>query len=150
MTFNGIYTPIITPFDESGVIDYVKMKHNLEKWGKTDLDGIVVLGSNGEFVYLTEAEKLEVIQFAVNNFTKAKKIIAGVSCESTAETIETAKKAAALGVDAVLVLPIQRRQKDEILYSYHRRGRLNLGPMLTTYQHRHKSLPPSSPDLQSP
>ena len=56
MTFNGIYTPIITPFDESGVIDYVKMKHNLEKWGKTDLDGIVVLGSNGEFVYLTEAE----------------------------------------------------------------------------------------------
>ena len=105
MTFNGIYTPIITPFDESGVIDYGKMKHNLEKWGKTDLDGIVVLGSNGEFVYLTEAEKLEVIQFAVNNFTKAKKIIAGVSCESTAETIETAKKAAALGVDAVQKLP---------------------------------------------
>ena len=121
MTFNGIYTPIITPFDESGVIDYVKMKHNLEKWGKTDLDGIVVLGSNGEFVYLTEAEKLEVIQFAVNNFTKAKKIIAGVSCESTAETIETAKKAAALGVDAVLVLPphyYRGAMKDEILYGY--------------------------------
>ena len=121
MTFNGIYTPIITPFDESGVIDYGKMKHNLEKWGKTDLDGIVVLGSNGEFVYLTEAEKLEVIQFAVNNFTKAKKIIAGVSCESTAETIETAKKAAALGVDAVLVLPphyYRGAMKDEILYGY--------------------------------
>ncbi|MFR2965028.1 MAG: dihydrodipicolinate synthase family protein [Anaerovoracaceae bacterium] len=97
------------------------MKHNLEKWGKTDLDGIVVLGSNGEFVYLTEAEKLEVIQFAVNNFTKAKKIIAGVSCESTAETIETAKKAAALGVDAVLVLPphyYRGAMKDEILYGY--------------------------------
>ena len=121
MTFNGIYTPIITPFDESGVIDYGKMKHNIEKWGKTDLDGIVVLGSNGEFVYLTEAEKLEVIQFAVNNFTKAKKIIAGVSCESTAETIETAKKAAALGVDAVLVLPphyYRGAMKDEILYGY--------------------------------
>ena len=121
MTFNGIYTPIITPFDESGAIDYGKMKHNLEKWGKTDLDGIVVLGSNGEFVYLTEAEKLEVIQFAVNNFTKTKKIIAGVSCESTAETIETAKKAAALGVNAALVLPphyYRGAMKDEILYGY--------------------------------
>ena len=48
----GIYTPIITPFKENGDIDYESMDYNLEKWIGTDLDGLVVLGSNGEFVFL--------------------------------------------------------------------------------------------------
>jgi len=119
--FNGIYTPIVTPFDEKEEIDYGKLKHNLDKWSRTGLDGIVVLGSNGEFVYLSEAEKLQVIEFTVKNFTKDKKIIAGASCESTRETISLAKKAAALGVDAVLLLPpnyYKGGMKEEILYRH--------------------------------
>ena len=51
--FKGIYTPIVTPFKENEEINYRKMKFNLDKWRRTDLDGIVVLGSNGEFVYLS-------------------------------------------------------------------------------------------------
>lgn len=119
--FNGIYTPIITPFSEDEKVDYGKMKHNLERWGTTDLDGIVVLGSNGEFVYLSEEEKMSVTEFAVKNFNKNKKVIVGVSCESTGNTIEAAKKAAALGADAVLILPphyYKGAMKDEILRKY--------------------------------
>ena len=119
--FNGIYTPIITPFTGEEKVDYTKMKHNLSKWGETELDGIVVLGSNGEFVYLSEEEKYEVVDFAVKNFNKDKKVIVGVSNESTIHTIEAAKKAADLGADAVLVLPphyYKGAMKEEILYRY--------------------------------
>lgn len=119
--FNGIYTPIITPFSADEKVDYGKMEHNLAKWGETDLDGIVVLGSNGEFVYLSEEEKMSVVEFAIKHFNKDKKVIVGVSNESTVHTIEAAKKAADLGADAVLILPphyYKGAMKDEILFKY--------------------------------
>lgn len=120
--FKGIYTPIVTPFKENEEIDYEKMKVNLDKWGQTDLDGIVVLGSNGEFVYLSIQEKLELVKFVKNNFTKDKKIIVGTGLESTKETIKLSKSMAALGVDAVLVLPpnyYKGAMKEDILYRHY-------------------------------
>lgn len=118
---NGIYTPIVTPFKENEDIDYGKMKHNLDRWGKTDLDGIVVLGSNGEFVYLSLEEKLELTKFVIDNFNKDKNIIVGTSCESTRETIKLSNQMADLGADAVLVLPpnyFKSGMKEEILYKH--------------------------------
>lgn len=119
--FNGIYTPVVTPFTKNEEIDYGKMKHNLERWGKTDLDGIVVLGSNGEFSYLSKEEKLALVDFAVKNFVKDKKIIVGTYYESTKETIEFSNQIAKLGADAVLVLPpnyFKGAMKEEILYQH--------------------------------
>ena len=103
--FKGIYTPIVTPFYENEEINYDYLEHNLDKWGQSNLDGIVVLGSNGEFVYLNEQEKLDVIKFVKKNFTQDKNILVGTYCESTKATIELSKKAADYGADAVLVLP---------------------------------------------
>lgn len=120
--FKGIYTPVVTPFDENEEIDYGKMKLNLDKWGKTDLDGIVVLGSNGEFVYLTEDEKLKLVKFTIENFTKEKKIIVGTTCESTRGTISLSNKMADLGADAVLILPpnyFKGGMKEEVLYKHY-------------------------------
>lgn len=120
--FKGIYTPVVTPFDENEEIDYGKMKLNLDKWGKTDLDGIVVLGSNGEFVYLTEDEKLKLVKFTIENFTKDKKIIVGTTCESTRGTISLSNKMADLGADAVLILPpnyFKGGMKEEVLYKHY-------------------------------
>lgn len=119
--FHGIYTPIVTPFTANEEIDYDKMKSNLDKWARTQLDGIVVLGSNGEFVYLSTEEKIEVVGFVIDNFKCNKKIIVGTSCESTRETILLSKKVAELGADAILVLPpnyFKGGMKEEILYKY--------------------------------
>lgn len=104
-SIKGIFTPIVTPFNKDESINFDYMKHNLELWGNTDLDGIVVLGSNGEFVYLDENEKLSIVEFAKKNFNSKKKVIVGTSCESTKHTIELSKKIANFGVDAILVLP---------------------------------------------
>lgn len=119
--FKGVYTPIITPFGMNEEIDYGKLKHNLDKWSKTELDGIVVLGSNGEFVYLSESEKLQVVKYIIDNFTNEKKIIVGTSCESVRETVKLSNEVAGYGADAVLVLPphyYKGGMKEDVLYEY--------------------------------
>ena len=99
----GIFAPIPTPFI-SGQIAYDKLKENLSWWGDSDLAGVVVMGSNGEFVFFSEREKEELIRFVRENFHPDKKVIAGTACESTRETIRLTKRAAELGADAALVV----------------------------------------------
>lgn len=120
--FKGIFTPIVTPFNELEEVDYSKMAHNLDRWGQTDLDGIVVLGTNGEFVYLGMEEKVELIKFVVKNFNPDKKVIAGTGCESTRDTIALCLEAAEAGAHAVLVLPphyYKGSMNEEVLYSHY-------------------------------
>jgi 4-hydroxy-2-oxoglutarate aldolase len=119
--FNGIYTPIVTPFKEDESIDFEKLKYNLDIWGRTGLDGIVVLGSNGEFIYLSHEEKLEVVKFVIDNFNPEKNIIVGTYCDSTIETIRLTREVAGLGADAALVLPpnyYKGGMNEEILFRH--------------------------------
>ncbi len=101
--FSGIYAPIATPF-EGDEVSYPRLKDNLARWGKTALDGVVVLGSNGEFVLLGDDEKERLIGFVRENFPASKKVIAGAGCESTRATIRLSRKAHELGADGVLVV----------------------------------------------
>ncbi|SMP66623.1 dihydrodipicolinate synthase family protein [Anoxynatronum buryatiense] len=119
--FNGIYTPVLTPFTRDETIDYEGMAHNLSRWAATDLSGIVVLGSNGEFVYLTQEEKEALAAFCISHFPRNKKVIVGTSCESTLETIRFSHRVAELGADAVLVLPphyYTGSMNESVLYQY--------------------------------
>ena len=61
---NGIFPPVTTPFVD-GEVAYDKLAANIEKYGRTGLKGIVVLGSNGEYVSLSEEEKRKVIDTVV-------------------------------------------------------------------------------------
>lgn len=99
----GIYAPIPTPFvnDE---IDFMSLQQNLVKWGKSALEGLVVLGSNGEFAYLSYAEKVEMLQFVYDHWPRSKRLIAGTGCESTKETLALTHKAAKVGYDVALVI----------------------------------------------
>lgn len=58
----GAIPPMITPFDENDKVDYDKFVDNIEKWNEYDLAGYLVLGSNSETVYLTEEEKLKLVE----------------------------------------------------------------------------------------
>jgi len=99
----GIYAPIPTPF-VGDKIAYDKLESNLDYWLGSKLEGLVVLGSNGEFVLLSSEEKLQLITFVCQKAKGRKSVIAGTGAESTAETIYLSQQAAAAGVDAVLVV----------------------------------------------
>jgi 4-hydroxy-2-oxoglutarate aldolase len=100
---HGIYAPIATPFKD-GKIAYDEMEKNLKFWLESDLSGVVVMGSNGEFVLLAPQEKEELTQFVCAQAKGKKPVIAGTGAESTVETIRLSKKAADAGADAVLVV----------------------------------------------
>lgn len=99
----GIYAPIPTPFVE-GKIAYDKLEQNMEFWLNSNLTGLVVMGSNGEFVLLSQQEKVDLISYVCAKSKGRKPVIAGTGAESTEETIYLSKKAAEAGADAVLVV----------------------------------------------
>src|SRR6056297_507540 len=116
----GIFAPIPTPFKNDN-IDYDAMKFNLEKWNNTSLAGVVVLGSNGEFAYLSYQEKVELMKFVRQNLSEDKMVIAGTGCESTKETISLSNEAAEIGCDAALVLTphyYKGAMSDKALHEY--------------------------------
>lgn len=100
---HGVYAPIATPF-AGGEIAYDKLDANLRFWLESDLSGIVVMGSNGEFVLLSAQEKEKLTRFVCAQAKGKKPVIVGTGAESTAETIRLNEMAADAGADAVLVV----------------------------------------------
>src|SRR5436309_11260486 len=94
---------MVTPFDETGMVRYDAFERNVEEYLKAGLEGYLVLGSNGESVYLEHAEKLKLIEIARKRVPSSMMLLAGTGVESTQATIQLTKEAADRGVDAVLV-----------------------------------------------
>jgi 4-hydroxy-2-oxoglutarate aldolase len=112
LSMTGIFPPIPTPFDGSGELDLKALAANLEKWNRYPLSGYVVLGSNGEFPYLSEAEKLTYFEAARRHIPEGKLFMAGTACESAHSTIALTRKAATLGADvAILITPSYYKSK---------------------------------------
>ena len=103
-SLKGVFAPLAIPFDGRENFAPDMLAFNLGRLNRTSLRGYVVLGSNGEWVYLTEAEKLEVLKTARRLIPPDKLMIAGTGCESTRNTIELTRKAADLGADAAIVV----------------------------------------------
>jgi 4-hydroxy-2-oxoglutarate aldolase len=101
--FSGVFTPIITPFRGDGAIDEAGMRRNVARWMTMPLTGLVVLGSNGEAPQIDDAEADRVIDIVRSEVPRDRPLIAGTGRESTTATIAATRRAAAAGVDAVLV-----------------------------------------------
>ena len=52
----GVIPPVPTPFDEAGHVHRRALADNVARWMKTDLAGILALGSNGEAALLDDDE----------------------------------------------------------------------------------------------
>ena len=101
---SGVFPPMLTPFTESGEVDYDAFATNIYLWNNADLSGYLVLGSNSETAYLTEEEKLRLIVLTKEHTKKGRIIFAGTGLESTQDTVRFTNLAAEKGADAALVL----------------------------------------------
>ena len=100
----GIIAPVPTPFDENEELALDHLADNLKRWAGTRLAGFLLLGSTGEFVYLSTDEKKKVFERARQAIAQDKIMLAGTGCESTRETIALTGWAGDLGVDFALVI----------------------------------------------
>ena len=103
MLLHGIFPPITTPFYPDGRVYLKKLEHNVDRYSRTPVAGLVVLGSTGEAVMLSDDERRAVLQGAREACAPHKVLIAGVGAESAIETLGLAEYAAELGYDVALV-----------------------------------------------
>ncbi len=103
MLLEGIFPAVTTPFYPDGSLYLRKLEHNMERYGRTPVAGVVVLGSTGEAVRLDDAEARETLRTAALAIAPEKVLVAGVGQGSALATIRMAEFAAKAGYDAALV-----------------------------------------------
>jgi dihydrodipicolinate synthase/N-acetylneuraminate lyase len=103
MKLTGVFAPLPTPFDEQDSVDTRRLRAAVERWMKTPLTGVIVLGSNGEAVLMDDFEADRVIVAAREGVPAGRPFIVGTGRESTQAAVRAAKRAAEHGADAVLV-----------------------------------------------
>ena len=103
MLLHGIFPPITTPFYPDGNIYFKKLEHNVERYSKTPVAGMVVLGSTGEAILLSDEERREVLKTAMGAAAPNKVMVAGTGIESAIETLRLTEYAASLGYDVAMV-----------------------------------------------
>ena len=100
---SGVFAPVVTPF-ENNEIRYDWLADNLKKMNQTGIGGYLALGSNGEFMSLSDDEQLKVLElFAANKGTKT--VMVGAARESVKETVRFILNISGMGFDFVSVLP---------------------------------------------
>jgi 4-hydroxy-2-oxoglutarate aldolase len=103
MLLSGIFPPISTPFNADGEVYYKKIESNVERYSRTPVAGIVVQGSTGEAILLSDQERRDVLKAAIATAAPNKVMIAGTGIESAHETLQLTEYAAELGYDAAMV-----------------------------------------------
>ncbi|HLJ86384.1 MAG TPA: dihydrodipicolinate synthase family protein [Candidatus Angelobacter sp.] len=103
MLLQGIFPPVTTPFYADGSVYFKKIEHNIDRYSRTPCAGVVVLGSTGEAVMLSDEERREVLRVSAEAAGAEKVLIAGTGAESVVETLKLTEYAATLKYDAALV-----------------------------------------------
>lgn len=117
--FHGVFPPVPTIVNAQGELDKVGMATLLDHLIASKVNGVLLLGSGGEFCHMTNALRLETAEFCVRHINRRIPVLLGISSTSTQEVIEYGQHADRLEVDAVLVLnPYYARLTDEYIYHH--------------------------------
>ncbi len=103
---SGVFVPATSPFDPAtGDLDTAALRANLERVCATMVSGVVIGGTTGEAVLLTDRERTSAVETARDCLSEDQLLLAGTGAESTRETTRLTAEASRAGADAVLVQP---------------------------------------------
>src|SRR6516165_10924120 len=103
MFLHGVFPPITSPFYPDGKIYHRKLEQNVEHYSRTPVAGIVVLGSTGEAILLSDDERREALRTSREAAANEKVMIAGTGIESASETLRLTEYAYEIGYDVAMV-----------------------------------------------
>nr|MBC7245502.1 4-hydroxy-tetrahydrodipicolinate synthase [Chloroflexota bacterium] len=101
--FKGIFPALVTPFVNGRAIDEAAYRA-LIRFVLPYVNGVVPVGTTGEFVYLTEDEKRQAIAIALDEVAGRVPVVAGTGCASTRDTVALTRYAKDAGAQAALVV----------------------------------------------
>ena len=104
--FRGSYTVTITPFTEDGkAIDLVAWQRFLDWQLAEGVPGIIILGTTGEFLTITDEERRSFVEATVTHIAKRIPVLVGTMNAFTPNAVRYSREAEALGADGLMIVP---------------------------------------------
>lgn len=103
--YKGVIPAFYACYDEKGGISPERVRALTEFHIKKGVKGVYVNGSSGECIYLSVEERKVVLENVMAAAKGKLTVIAHVACNNTRDSVELAKHAEALGVDAIAAIP---------------------------------------------
>lgn len=105
-TFSGSYTVTITPFTEGGEkIDYSAWRKFLDWQVASGVPGIIILGTTGEFLTITDAEREAFVDATVKHVAGRMDVLVGTMNAYTPNAVRYSRQAQELGTDGLMIIP---------------------------------------------
>lgn len=102
--FKGVATALVTPFDKTGKIDFLRLDYLIKRQISLGVDAIVVCGTTGEAPTLSDKEHLSVIEQSVISCNGKIPVIAGTGSNDTSHAIIMTREAKKLGASGALIV----------------------------------------------
>ena len=102
--YRGVYTALITPFTDLGVVDYKALERIVNHQIEAGIDGLVPCGTTGESPTLSHEEHDRVIAQTIKYASGRVPVIAGTGSNSTTEAIRLSQHAEDAGASALLLV----------------------------------------------
>ncbi|MEM0160399.1 MAG: dihydrodipicolinate synthase family protein [Thermoplasmata archaeon] len=112
MKYNGIVTPMITPFKKTGEVDYSSIDILVDFLKSIGVSGIFPSSSTGLFPFLSIDERKKMLEQVLKN-SENLKIFEGIGAVDTDSAIELARHAKDVGADAVVLMPSYYIKSDQ-------------------------------------
>jgi 4-hydroxy-tetrahydrodipicolinate synthase len=104
--FRGSYTVTITPFTADGsAFDAGAFRRFLDWQLEAGVPGVIVLGTTGEFLSVTDDERTAIVETAVRHIDGRIPVLIGTMNAHTPNAVRYSREAEALGADGLMILP---------------------------------------------
>ena len=115
----GVFSPVITPFNRDFTVDHKKLTNQCE-WLISQEVGLAIFGTNSEANSLSVDEKIFLLDKVIDYGIDPGKLMPGTGCCSMTDTINLTKHAVKVGCAGVLMLPpfYYKAVDDDGLFKY--------------------------------
>lgn len=105
ISWEGVFPAVTTQFREDFSLDIDATARVMDALIRDGVSGLIVCGTVGENCSLTTSEKIQIMEAGKSVAAGRVPVISGIAEFTTAFAVETAKEAARVGVDGVMVMP---------------------------------------------
>lgn len=104
--FRGSYSVLVTPFTEDGErIDVEAQKRFLDWQLESGVPGVIVLGTTGEFLTVSDDERTLLVETTVQHLAGRIPVLVGSMNASTPNAVRYSREAEELGADGLMIVP---------------------------------------------
>ena len=116
----GVIPPVPTVVNADGALDRAGMAELLDRLIHSDVNGLLILGTGGEFCHMNTAMRREVCEFAIKHVAGRLPVFVNIGAPATSEAIDLGRHAALAGVQGALAInPYYTPVTEEGLYRHY-------------------------------